>query len=262
MPLTPNATDAQNSVTVRVPLPTPIQSNQPTVVQKPPEEQQTPTKSNRNPFKSTIVRGQYFPGGSFLPSVGNASFKQPSDSGTSQQTQPQPNQNQSTPTASSQQQPAAITKDDKWLSLFKKAKKIWKVGKSGNPDTINIKLSRLYDALIKYASNTGSETLDKKQIDERYRGPSYVPRKDESWIDENWQHVTSSNVESVAYNPKFNRLYVEFKRRKGGHAVYQYEDVPKDVHSNMMNAASKGKFVYYVLRNHGTDSEYAYRQID
>lgn len=96
----------------------------------------------------------------------------------------------------------------------------------------------------------------------KYIGPAYQPRPDEQWVDENWQHVHSSNVSSVAYNPSFHRLYIEFKRRKGGHSVYQYEDVPPDIHDQMLAAASKGRFVYYVIRNNGSDSEYAYRQID
>jgi len=104
--------------------------------------------------------------------------------------------------------------------------------------------------------------INDKVLYEKYRGPSYVPRKDEQWYDEDWHTVTSSNVQSVAYNPTFKRLYVEFKRKKGGHSVYQYENVPDDIHDALMQASSKGKFVYYVLRNHGTDSDYSYRQID
>lgn len=193
-------------------------------------------EKTRAPAGGIVKRGLYYSGGKFLPDTPNSSNLPKNEP----QQLSQPKQE--------------LTKEDKWQNLLNKTKKIWKLRKKTK---VIDKLQRNKDSLIKYAAD-----MDKQQIDNKYRGPSYQPRKDENWYDEDWKHVTSSNVNSVAYNPDFHRLYIEFKRRKGGHAVYQYENVPPNMHENLMNAASKGKFVYYVLRNNGTDSEFAYKQID
>jgi hypothetical protein len=51
--------------------------------------------------------------------------------------------------------------------------------------------------------------------------------------------VTSSNVESVGYDPETQTLEVEFK---GGN-VYQYAAVPGHVHQALMAAPSVGKYL-------------------
>ena len=51
--------------------------------------------------------------------------------------------------------------------------------------------------------------------------------------------VASSNVASVGYDPDARILEVEFK----GGSVYQYHGVPADVHSEMMNAESIGRYL-------------------
>lgn len=53
------------------------------------------------------------------------------------------------------------------------------------------------------------------------------------------EEVTSSNVESVGYDPETQTLEVEFQ---GGN-VYQYQAVPANVHQALMSAPSVGKYL-------------------
>lgn len=63
------------------------------------------------------------------------------------------------------------------------------------------------------------------------------------------QSVESSNLESIGYDAENEILEVEFKH--GG--VYQYFDVPENVHKELMNADSHGKYFAANIRN---DYEY------
>ncbi len=54
----------------------------------------------------------------------------------------------------------------------------------------------------------------------------------------NRQPVHSKNLESVGYDPKALRLEIEFKNG----SVYQYEGVPGEMHSALMQAPSQGSF--------------------
>lgn len=51
-------------------------------------------------------------------------------------------------------------------------------------------------------------------------------------------HVNSSNLSSVGYDAVAATLEVAF--HNGG--IYQYYDVPADIHAALLNAASKGSF--------------------
>lgn len=51
--------------------------------------------------------------------------------------------------------------------------------------------------------------------------------------------VTSSNVESVGYDPDTQTLEVEFK----GGKIYWYRGVPAEVHAELMAAPSAGRFL-------------------
>ncbi len=57
--------------------------------------------------------------------------------------------------------------------------------------------------------------------------------------------VDSTNVESVGYDPGTATLEIEFKN--GG--IYQYFGVPDQVHSDLMNAPSKGLYFNANIRN-------------
>lgn len=61
--------------------------------------------------------------------------------------------------------------------------------------------------------------------------------------------VESSQLESVGYDSGSSVLEVKFKR---GTAVYQYKDVPPEVHADLMNSKSKGKFFGGSIRNQFT----------
>ena len=50
--------------------------------------------------------------------------------------------------------------------------------------------------------------------------------------------VTSSNLVSVGYDAESKALQIEFD----GGAVYDYEDVPAEVHEELMSASSHGKY--------------------
>lgn len=54
----------------------------------------------------------------------------------------------------------------------------------------------------------------------------------------NRQHVDSSNIESIGYDPQNQTLEIEFQN---GY-VYQYFDVPEIVYQNLMAAVSHGKY--------------------
>ncbi len=52
--------------------------------------------------------------------------------------------------------------------------------------------------------------------------------------------VSSSNIVSVGYDALTKVLEIEFRDK----TVYQYAEVPSDVHEAMMRATSVGKFFY------------------
>jgi hypothetical protein len=64
--------------------------------------------------------------------------------------------------------------------------------------------------------------------------------------------VSSSNLSSVGYNESKQVLEIEFN----GGRVYQYFDVPKRIHKELINAASHGKYFH---RN--IEDNYSYDQI-
>jgi hypothetical protein len=66
------------------------------------------------------------------------------------------------------------------------------------------------------------------------------------------QPVSSSNVASVGYDAASGTLEVEFL--SGG--VYQYYNVPPDVHAALVSASSVGGFLARNVKN-----RYQYRQL-
>lgn len=73
-----------------------------------------------------------------------------------------------------------------------------------------------------------------------------------------WHDVSSSNVRRIAYLVDFHRLFVEFHSG----AIYAYEGFEPSRWDDFLASDSKGMFVFYILRNNGSDSNtYAYRQI-
>ena len=58
-------------------------------------------------------------------------------------------------------------------------------------------------------------------------------------------NVASSNIASVGYDAPTETLEVEFRN---GY-VYQYYGVPDHIHKALMQASSKGKFLYLYIKN-------------
>lgn len=59
--------------------------------------------------------------------------------------------------------------------------------------------------------------------------------------------VTSTNLQSVGYDASSRVLTIEF--RNG--STYEYEDVPPEVHAELMKAKSHGKYFQSHIRNAG-----------
>jgi hypothetical protein len=59
------------------------------------------------------------------------------------------------------------------------------------------------------------------------------------------KRVSSSNLKSVGYDISKKILEIEFL--SGG--VYQYFAVPSGIYTNLMNAASKGRFFHRNIKN-------------
>ena len=61
----------------------------------------------------------------------------------------------------------------------------------------------------------------------------------------NREPVQSSNLNSVGYDSDTKTLEIEF--HDGG--IYQYFEVPSDIHEGLMSAPSKGKFHHEFIKN-------------
>lgn len=66
------------------------------------------------------------------------------------------------------------------------------------------------------------------------------------------QPVSSSNLESVGYDPDSAMLEIEFHDG----SIYQYSGVPQDVHAALMAAASLGSFLHKHIMG-----KYSYRKV-
>ena len=64
--------------------------------------------------------------------------------------------------------------------------------------------------------------------------------------------VQSSNVSAIGYDPQTQTLEVEFLSGW----VYQYYGVPEHIHTQFMQAPSKGRFLHAYIRN-----QYPYSRI-
>ena len=60
----------------------------------------------------------------------------------------------------------------------------------------------------------------------------------------NWVNVFSSTIYAIAYFDETEVLLVRFNNGKTG----KYEGVPQDVYDGFLNAPSKGKYLFDVLR--------------
>lgn len=63
--------------------------------------------------------------------------------------------------------------------------------------------------------------------------------------------VASSNLDEVEYNTETEELDITFLSGR----TYRYFNVPQDVHQELLNAPSHGKYFYAYIRNGGYDYE-------
>ena len=59
------------------------------------------------------------------------------------------------------------------------------------------------------------------------------------------EYVASSNINSIGYDEGSQTLEVEFLNG----SIYQYYNVPQNIHEQLMQAGSKGKFLNTYIRN-------------
>ena len=59
------------------------------------------------------------------------------------------------------------------------------------------------------------------------------------------QRVSSSTVTSIGYDVRTRTLEIEFASGR----VYQYHEVPDQMHAEIMQASSKGQFFNSYIRN-------------
>ena len=59
------------------------------------------------------------------------------------------------------------------------------------------------------------------------------------------QRTASSNLESVGYDDRTQTLEVQFVNGR----IYQYYGVPSNMHEQLMQAPSKGRFFNTYIRN-------------
>lgn len=75
--------------------------------------------------------------------------------------------------------------------------------------------------------------------------------------------VTSSNVSRVGYDHATCTLYVEFKghtlkgQKPSVCSLYAYDDVPANMHTDLMAAPSKGNYLNSVIK-----PAYSYRKLE
>lgn len=66
------------------------------------------------------------------------------------------------------------------------------------------------------------------------------------------QHVSSSNISSIGYDPESQTLEIEFH----GGGIYEYFNVPESVFDTLMSSSSLGSFFHRSIRN-----KYRFRKI-
>lgn len=77
------------------------------------------------------------------------------------------------------------------------------------------------------------------------KAPGRPQTKEQSGKPVEMHSVSSSNVDAVGYLAKKKWLYIRFK----GGATYVYYSVPRDEFVALYNSGSKGKYVYWSIRD-------------
>ena len=61
----------------------------------------------------------------------------------------------------------------------------------------------------------------------------------------NRQHVSSSNIRSIGYDPESKTLEIEF--HSGG--IYQYFNAPESIYNALMSASSHGSYFHRHIKD-------------
>lgn len=75
------------------------------------------------------------------------------------------------------------------------------------------------------------------------------------------QTVTSSQIDSIGYDPASLHMDVAFKQHKptNPQSVYRYNNVPPEVHQAFLTAESKGKYFRDYIKKF--PAQYPYRKL-
>ncbi|MGG4344941.1 KTSC domain-containing protein [Paenibacillus lautus] len=68
----------------------------------------------------------------------------------------------------------------------------------------------------------------------------------------NWRSVSSSNIDSIAYDANLSALYVRFNSG----TTYAYSGVPQSEYNGLMSAASHGSYLATYIKD-----RYPYRKL-
>jgi hypothetical protein len=96
------------------------------------------------------------------------------------------------------------------------------------------------------------------QRDRQIKAQKVAP--DLTWIEADG----STNVYRFAYDPESLQLHVMFwplnasGKRSGKQSHYVYFKVPRRVFEGLMQAKSRGEYVYWIIRNGGYDNRFLY----
>lgn len=58
------------------------------------------------------------------------------------------------------------------------------------------------------------------------------------------EHVESSNIASIGYDPGSQTLEIEFLNG----LIYQYFDIPQHIHEGLMGSDSQGRYLAYNIK--------------
>lgn len=56
----------------------------------------------------------------------------------------------------------------------------------------------------------------------------------------------SSQIMAIGYEPETSKLRIQFKSKKN--PIYEYDDVPIDIHKKLVAANSKGRFFHEKIK--------------
>jgi len=99
------------------------------------------------------------------------------------------------------------------------------------------------DVQYEYIDNQMPKWLSEIDFDELLKIADKMDRK----------MVVSSNLKSIGYDQSSNILEIEFLSGE----IYQYFDIPSDIHLALMSHASKGKYFYKTI-----EGKYKYKRIN